>query len=95
MDHVKNLIGVDHIGLSTDAGIDTSRIQGFMRARPEAYDDWYRHVFLDSPCHYMDGELSQTLPAIVDEMLSRDYSEGDVIKIIGGNWMRIFEQVWA
>ncbi len=43
----------------------------------------------------MDGELSQTLPAVVDEMLSRDYSEEDVIKIIGGNWMRIFEQVWA
>jgi membrane dipeptidase len=95
MDHVKSLIGVDHIGLSTDAGIDTSLIQGFMRARPEAYDEWYRHVFLDSPCHYMDGELSQTLPAVIDEMLSRDYSEEDVIKIVGGNWMRIFEQVWG
>jgi len=33
-------------------------------------------------------------PAIVDQFLEHGHSEKDCGKILGGNMMRVFEQVW-
>ena len=33
--------------------------------------------------------------AIVDEMWKRGYKNEDVGKVIGGNLMRVYEQVWG
>lgn len=33
------------------------------------------------------------LPALTAELLSRGYSEADIAKILGGNYLRVFEQV--
>lgn len=33
------------------------------------------------------------LPALTAELLSRGYSEPDLVKILGGNYLRVFEQV--
>jgi membrane dipeptidase len=33
-------------------------------------------------------------PAIVDKFLEYGYSEEDCGKILGGNMLRVFEQVW-
>ena len=34
------------------------------------------------------------MPAVVDQMLNNGYSEEDCHKVLGGNFMRVFEQVW-
>jgi microsomal dipeptidase-like Zn-dependent dipeptidase len=34
------------------------------------------------------------MPAVVDQMLKNGYSEKDCHKVLGGNYMRVFEQVW-
>jgi membrane dipeptidase len=33
-------------------------------------------------------------PNITVELVKRGYSERDILKILGGNLMRLFEQVW-
>jgi membrane dipeptidase len=37
---------------------------------------------------------SRILPALVDQFLEHGYSETDIHKILGGNMMRVFEEVW-
>ena len=32
---------------------------------------------------------------ITKGLLARGYSEQDILKILGGNWLRVFERVWG
>ncbi|MEA3364114.1 MAG: membrane dipeptidase [Candidatus Hydrogenedentes bacterium] len=36
----------------------------------------------------------ENFPDITAELVKRGYSERDILKILGGNLMRLFEQVW-
>lgn len=33
-------------------------------------------------------------PNITSELLKRGYSERDILKVLGGNLIRVFEQAW-
>lgn len=66
VDHIRDLIGTDHIGL----GSDFDGGAGF----PEVSD-------------------VRDFPKITEGLLSRGYSDGDIEKILGGNLLRVFEEV--
>jgi len=34
------------------------------------------------------------LPAITRALVARGHSDGDILKILGGNFLRVFEEVW-
>lgn len=34
------------------------------------------------------------LPTVAEAMLAHGYSEADVVKIVGANWMRVFRAAW-
>jgi membrane dipeptidase len=36
----------------------------------------------------------QHLPRVTQGLLDRGYADGDVQKVIGGNFLRVFRQVW-
>ena len=36
----------------------------------------------------------ENYPNITAELVKRCYSERDIMKILGGNFVRLFEQVW-
>ena len=42
-----------------------------------------------------DLESSAELPNITAELLRRGYSELDVRKVLGLNWLRLFEMTWG
>ena len=33
-------------------------------------------------------------PAVVVAMEKHGYSEADIVKVVGGNWLRVFRAVW-
>lgn len=37
---------------------------------------------------------ARILPALVDQFLDHGYAEEDIHKILGGNMMRVFDEVW-
>ena len=44
---------------------------------------------------YPDGMQSiGDLPNITEGLIKRGYKDADIQKFLGGNWMRVFEQVW-
>jgi membrane dipeptidase len=66
IDHIVNLIGIDHVGIGTD---------------------------FDGGGGLKDCADASQLKNITLELLKRNYSEEDIAKIWGGNFMRVFKQV--
>ena len=69
-DHVRDLVGVDHIGIGSD----------------------YDGVGDSLPIGLKDVS---TYPTLVEGLLKRGYSEDDVVKILGGNLLRVWREVEA
>lgn len=65
IEHVVDLVGIDHVGLGSD-------FDGGGTALKDATE----------------------MPNITKELVKRGYSDSEVKKIIGGNFLRIFKQIW-
>ena len=94
IDHAVRLVGVDHIGLSTDF-----QIHGI---KPWATkENWYEprlRSFKPSynvkwPPWIPELDTTRRFLNVTYGLFSRGYSESSVRKILGLNWLRFFEQV--
>lgn len=94
LDYVAKLVGVDHVGIASDDMFTVGLVADFTVAHPELYNDggWMNEAFAKGATSC--GEMSKILPAVVDGLLEKGYSEDDIGKIVGGNMMRVFEKVW-
>jgi membrane dipeptidase len=96
IDHVVELAGIDHVGIGLDvnegmtAESFAERRKGFLRQYPEIGGDFPFE-------HYYVRELFSmaSLPVVTEGLLRRGYDEADVEKVLGGNFLRLFEQTWA
>jgi membrane dipeptidase len=97
VDYLVKLIGVDHVGIGLDHTDATERypkpIQEpwtiWRERRPEMLGTW--EDFFTVP--YAKGiESNAQVPNIVRGLVARGYSDEDVLKIMGGNWLRVFRE---
>jgi membrane dipeptidase len=101
IDHMVNLVGIDHVAL----GIDY-----FTGQHPIASDDvavaiykrlvdegrWSPKAYPPPPYYYPAGiETPEGLPNLTARLLERGYAPADILKIMGGNWVRVFREVWG
>jgi membrane dipeptidase len=96
LDHIAYMvdkIGVDHVGIGTDI-LDTSGATGIWwnantkRRYPEICGAMDEHM------HGVDGfEIWDQFGNAIDGLLRRGFSESDVRKIIGGNFLRVLKDV--
>ena len=91
-DHLKKLVGADHIGLGCDfmtGRVDLDAI-GMDRER------WPADVYSDQPWQMVkDFETIIELPKVTNALLERGWSEADVRKVLGENWLRVYEKAWG
>jgi len=89
IDHVCSLVGHRHVGLGLDVVFDAAALNAWIRSRP---DEWPVAADPDWPgfCYLMPEEL----PAIVDGLLARGYSNPQIEDILGRNWMRVCSAAW-
>lgn len=97
VDYLVDLLGVDHVGIGLDVNegltpeLFAERQKGFLSDFPELRmggDFPFEH-------YYVFGLTSiSKMRVITAELVRRNYSDEDVIKILGGNFLRLFEQVW-
>lgn len=93
-DYLKRLVGADHIGLGPDflngrneSGRLSAADQVLMAA--EAYSQ-------ETPWFYVRGfESIDELPNVTQGLLHRGWSPADVRKVLGENWLRVYEAVWG
>lgn len=90
--YVADLVGVDHVGIGTDffEGESRVRIDGLFRVR---YPDVLRHYTLDTV--YAEGfDGVACFPRLTEALVERGFSDDATLKILGGNFLRVFRQVW-
>jgi membrane dipeptidase len=87
VDYIAKLVGTDHIGVGLDYSIGTP--EGYRRYGYET------DTYPEPPWHYPRGidDISM-LPNFTKGLVARGYSESDVRKILGENFIRVFKQVW-
>lgn len=104
VEHVVRLVGPDHvaIGLENAYGIDDQDLQGlladvvarmdrpFERGRvPKDYD--FDRFYSAKGVH----DMATAKRNLVAAFLQRGYSDADIAKILAGNLLRIYRQVWV
>lgn len=91
-DYLKKLVGVDHIGLGPDfmtGRVDLDAI-GLDRER------WPADVYSDWPWYMVkDFETIVELPKVTQGLLNRGWTPAELHKVLGENWLRVYEQVWG
>ncbi len=104
IDHIAysvDLVGADHVGL----GIDYYNGQYLVMPDDQAkafYDTrikngkWRPGTYPPPPHKYPEGiETPRTLQKLTKRMVERGFSAEDTKKILGENWLRVYEQVWG
>ena len=93
IDHVVKLVGIDHVGIGSDADLN-----GYDDMPPDQYKELksnYKGSYgfrdkldtdgFDSPLKYY---------MLVEELLRRSYSRENILLILGGNFRRLLGNVW-
>ena len=88
VDHMVQLVGPDHVGLSLDYVFDREELEEYLSKMRDSFpdDDSLKKPFgLASP---------EAVIEIAQGLFARGYNEEAMAKIFGGNWRRVAEAVW-
>jgi len=93
IDYLVSLVGADHVGIGTD----------FTEGQPA---EWFDYILtgkskkgprmeMEFPIVNPEGIRSAAqFPNLTRALLDHGYAESDVKKIMGENWLRLYEEVW-
>jgi membrane dipeptidase len=107
IDYVSNLVGIDYVGIGSDIPevgrrperIDILRENALksIEKNPESIkypDIWYRkNTYYETMFAEGFKSLAETLN-VTKGLIARGYSDQEIIKIQGGNFLKLFEKVW-
>ncbi len=104
IDHIAylgDLVGIDHVGLGIDYYLGQDPVTPLAEAKRQ-YDSaiargiWRPGTYPPPPHHYPDGIATpRELPNLTRRLLERGFASGDVRKVLGENWLRVYEAVWG
>jgi len=93
-DHVRDLVGIEHVGVGSDAGIESNDL-----GPPAALKDQLAKA--DARYHVHGGhEIVQGMGGpnrmyqLTAALVRRGYTDEQIRLVIGGNWARVLGTVW-
>lgn len=88
-DYIRKLVGADHVALGPDFVHGWGeRTMNAMWQAPEVYSQM--------PWYYVKGfEDISELPNVTEGLIARGWSTGEICKVLGENWLRVYERVWG
>ena len=90
-DYLKKLVGIDHVALGSDIPYGkrmTIKTEGNIVFPDEMISEGSVQVVKDFP-HI--GEVGN----VVKGLRERGWTQKELDKLLGGNWMRVYQQVWG
>jgi len=90
--YIADLVGPDHVGLGTDQFESESEVR--YAAFGVQFADTQRG-FTREAVYATDLERVEKLPNLTLELVRRGFSDEDVLKILGGNHLRVFRAAWS
>lgn len=99
IDHVVDLVGIDHVGIGTDMSHGTYPDGDLQRRTTRSFGAGYSDVVESSPrsrLRYVEGfdDYGQIVD-VAEKLAARGHGEAGAAKILGGNWLRLFRAVWG
>jgi membrane dipeptidase len=88
VDHVANIAGPDHVGIGLDYVFDTAELDEFIKNNPAMFP---RELGYVSSPKLVEPER---IPEIAEALLKSGWSEANLAGLLGGNNLRVAEQVW-
>jgi membrane dipeptidase len=102
LDHVIDLAGIDHVGFGTDLPAVTdldsvAHITKFTLGNyPSAIAKYAEAFSNDIRDRYLsDCASHRDLVAITDRLQQRQWADDDILKFLGGNFLRAFGGIWG
>jgi membrane dipeptidase len=97
IDYIVDMVGIDHVGLGTDSeateGAYPKEVTEELGRRHGSLSKAFKEALGDRTS-MTDFRGMRDLPLLTDRLLQRGYKPDDVAKILGRNWLRIYETVW-
>jgi membrane dipeptidase len=87
IEYVMNLAGSEHVGLGLDYVIDKQELIDYIEGHPDVFPPG---KFKD----YLVMVEPEQFPEFTDLLYQKGYSEQVISGILGGNFLRVAEQVW-
>lgn len=94
IDCAVQLLGIDHVGIATDDFEEQAPFMAWAKGKDDKYPDGGRSIRDVVEGKNLFAELSKCLPAIIDCLLEKGYSEEDCGKVTGSNMLRVLEATW-
>lgn len=109
MEHAIQTVGIDHVGIGTDYVIEPfgypEAMKQYLARQYDPYSEKKAGIVrgvrdtmpgLDPRDDQLEGFTgTQHLPRVTQGLLDRGYSDEDVQKVLGGNFMRVFRDGWT
>jgi membrane dipeptidase len=90
VDYLVRRVGVDHVGVGLDL------IEGRVYEPPLDPLLYKPEAYPPLPWRYARGlESYAEISNVTRGLLERDYPEESIRKIMGGNWLRIYREIWG
>ena len=100
VDYLVDMIGIDHVRIGTDMSTGTYPDGDLIRGLPgkaSVGGEYAQYVEVSprSRLRYVEGfdDYGQ-LPAVEEALAARGYGDQDIDKVLGENYLRVFERVW-
>jgi membrane dipeptidase len=90
-DHIRKLVGADHVALGPDF-VEGTTVPTDEQSNTVIWP-WYWN---SKKWIYIKGfENIAELPNVVGGLLDRGWSSAEIRKVLGENWLRVYERVWG
>ena len=87
LEYMKNLVGIDHIGLGPDFTWGMSDVRDRVIFGADAQDE--------GPRRFVKGfENISQLGNVVNALRERDWNDSDLNAVFSQNWLRVYQAVW-
>ena len=87
LEHMRDVAGIDHVGLGPDF------LRELMDAIYPQYEELRRYGGVDLKAVVPGLARERDLPNLTERMLERGWTEADVRKVLGENWLRVFRML--
>jgi membrane dipeptidase len=98
LDHAVKVCGGDHVGIGSDIPflhVGEAGLTDMKKAAEERNAAGIAAPGEDRPTYIPDLNTERKMELIADALLKRGYKSGAVEKILGGNFKRVFGEIWS
>ena len=89
-DYAIDLIGIDHVAIGSDVFDSYTKLSWETTTKR-----WYPSGFVFETMRAKGFGSVMEFPNVTRGLVARGYGDSDIQKILGGNWLRVFKDIWG